>query len=319
MVDKETKGVHHKNMKRDMYQSLVSWKTSERRKPLVIQGARQTGKTFLLKEFGKNEYAQIHYFNFEEHPQLGQFFEKNLDPKRILSDLAIYSKRKIHPESDLIVFDEIQTSNAALNSLKYFQENTPEYHLAAAGSLLGVKLSSPGSFPVGKVNFLNSYPLTFLEFLEALGESGYRKILEDTQDFVPYAEPFHNELIDLLHQYYFVGGMPEAVKCYAERRNPEEVREIQQEILNSYVLDFAKHVPTSDIPKLTLLWNSLPTHLAQENRKFIFRAVKKGARGREYENALQWLEDAGLIYRANAVQKSQFPLKHYADRSSFKA
>src|SRR3989338_2845467 len=311
-------GVHHKNMKRDMYQSLISWKTSERRKPLVIQGARQTGKTFLLKEFGKSEYAQIHYFNFEEQPQLGQFFEKNLDPKRILSDLAIYSKRQIHPESDLIVLDEIQTSNAALNSLKYFQENTPEYHLAAAGSLLGVKLSSPGSFPVGKVNFLNSYPLTFLEFLEALGESRYRKVLEDTKDFVPYAEPFHNELIDLLHQYYFVGGMPEAVKCYAERRNPEEVREIQREILNSYVLDFAKHAPTSDIPKLTLIWNSLPMHLAQENRKFIFRAVKKGARSREYENALQWLEDTGLIYRANAVQKSQFPLKYYADKSSFK-
>lgn len=190
--------------------------------------------------------------------------------------------------------------------------------MAAAGSLLGVKLSSSGSFPVGKVNFLNIHPLTFLEFLEALGESDYRKVLEDTEDLVPYAEPFHKELIDLLHQYYFVGGMPEAVKCYAERRNPEEVREIQREVIDSYVLDFAKHAPTSDIPKLTLIWNSLPMHLAQENRKFIFRAVKKGARAREYENALQWLEDAGLIYRVNAVQKSQFPLKHYADRSSFK-
>jgi predicted AAA+ superfamily ATPase len=171
---------------------------------------------------------------------------------------------------------------------------------------------------VGKVNFLNIHPLTFLEFLEALGELDYRKILEGTEEIVPYVEPFHKELIDLLHQYYFVGGMPEAVKCYAERRNPEEVREIQREVIDSYVLDFAKHALTSDIPKLNLIWNSLPTHLAQENRKFIFRAVKKGARAREYENALQWLEDAGLIYRANAVQKSQFPLKHYADRSSFK-
>src|SRR3990167_5712916 len=214
-------GVHHKNMKRDMYQSLVSWKTSERRKPLVIQGERQTGKTFLLKEFGKSEYAQIHYFNFEEQPQLGQFFEKNLDPKRILSDLAIYSKRQIHPESDLIVFDEIQTSNAALNSLKYFQENTPEYHLAAAGSLLGVKLSSPGSFPVGKVNFLHLYPLTFLEFLGAVGESRQRKILEEAKLSSPLQQPFHQELVDLLHQYYFVGGMPEAVKSYSENHNPQ--------------------------------------------------------------------------------------------------
>lgn len=305
-------------MKRDAYQGLVDWKASERRKPLLLRGARQTGKTYLLQEFGKNEYQQVHYFNFEERSQLGQFFEKNLDPKRILSDLAIYSKSEIHPEKDLLIFDEIQTSNAALNALKYFQEQAPEYHLAAAGSLLGVKLSSPGSFPVGKVNFLDLHPLTFLEFLDAVGESHYRKVLEDTKDFVPYPEPFHQELTDLLHQYYFVGGMPEAVKCYAERRNPEEVRRIQREVIDSYVLDFAKHAPTSDIPKLTLIWDSLSQHLARENRKFIFRAVKKGARAREYENALGWLEDAGLIHGSCAVQKSQFPLKHYADRNCFK-
>jgi predicted AAA+ superfamily ATPase len=305
-------------MKRDVYQGLVSWKASERRKPLLLKGARQTGKTYLLKEFGKNEYAQVHYFNFEERSQFGQFFEKNLDPQRILTDLAIYTKAEIHPEKDLVIFDEIQTWNAALNSLKYFQEKAPEYHLAAAGSLLGVKLSSPGSFPVGKVNFLDLHPLTFLEFLDALGESRYRKVLEETKDFRPYPQPFHEELIDLLHQYYFVGGMPEAVKCYAERRNPEEIRQIQREVIDSYVLDFAKHAPNSDIPKLTLIWNSLPAHLARENRKFIFSAVKKGARAREYENALVWLEDAGLIHRASAVKKSQFPLKHYADRTCFK-
>ena len=285
---------------------------------MLLKGARQSGKTYLLREFGKNEYRQAHYFNFEEHSQLCKFFEKNLDPRRILSDLAIYSKSPIHPQKDLIIFDEIQTSNAALNSLKYFQEQAPEYHLAAAGSLLGVKLSSPGSFPVGKVNFLDLHPLTFLEFLDALGESRYRKILEETDEFRPYPEPFHKELVDLLHQYYFVGGMPEAVKSYAEKRNPEEVRQIQREIIDSYVLDFAKHAPASDIPKLTLIWDSLPRHLARENRKFIFSAVKKGARAREYENALVWLEDAGLIHRATAVQKSQFPLKHYADRNCFK-
>lgn len=305
-------------MKRDAYQSLASWKASERRKPLLFKGARQTGKTYLLLEFGKKEYSQVHYFNFEEVSRLGQFFEKNLDPKRILSDLAIYSKAQIRPQKDLVIFDEIQTCNAALNSLKYFQEQAPEYHLAAAGSLLGVKLSSPGSFPVGKVNFLNLHPLTFLEFLDALGESRYRKVLEDTEEIVPYAEPFHQDLMDLLHQYYFVGGMPEAVKCYAEKRDPEEVRQIQREVIDSYVLDFAKHAPTSDIPKLTLIWDSLPAHLARENRKFIFSALRKGARAREYENALVWLKDAGLIHRASAVRKSQFPLKHYADRSCFK-
>ncbi len=305
-------------MKRDAYQSLLSWKASERRKPLLLKGARQTGKTYLLLEFGKKEYEQVHYFNFEEISQLGQFFEKNLDPRRILSDLGIYSKAQIRPQRDLIIFDEIQTSNAALNSLKYFQEKAPEYHLAAAGSLLGVKLSSPGSFPVGKVNFLDLHPLTFLEFLEALGASRYRKVLEDTEELRPYPKPFHEELIDLLHQYYFVGGMPEAVTCYAEKRDPQEVRQIQREVIDSYVLDFAKHAPTSDIPKLTMMWDSLPSHLARENRKFIFSAVKKGARAREYENALVWLQDAGLIHRASAVQKSQFPLKHYADRSCFK-
>ncbi|MBI2500621.1 MAG: DUF4143 domain-containing protein, partial [Deltaproteobacteria bacterium] len=209
-------------------------------------------------------------------------------------------------------------SNAALNSLKYFQEQAPEYHLACAGSLLGVKLSTPRSFPVGKVNFLDLRPLTFLEFLEAVGESRYRMVLEETEKPVPYAEPFHQELIDLLHQYYFVGGMPEAVKCYAEKRDPFEVRQIQREVIDSYILDFAKHAPASDIPKLTLIWDSLLSHLAREHRKFIFSALKKGARAREYENALVWLKDAGLIHRASAVQKSQFPLKHYADQNCFK-
>ncbi|MBI4430121.1 MAG: ATP-binding protein [Candidatus Omnitrophica bacterium] len=305
-------------MKRDAYQNLVTWKNSERRKPLLLKGARQTGKTYLLIEFGKKEYEKVHYFNFEEVAQLSQFFEKNLDPRRILSDLAIYSKNQIRPGKDLIVFDEIQTSNAALNSLKYFHEQAPEYHLAAAGSLLGVKLSSPGSFPVGKVNFLDLHPLTFLEFLDAVGESRYRKVLEETEGFHPYAGPFHRDLIDLLHQYYFVGGMPEAVQYYAEKRDPGEIRQIQREVIDSYVLDFAKHAPPSDIAKLTLIWNSLPQHLARENRKFIFSAIKKGARAREYENALAWLDDTGLIYRASAVEKSQLPLKHYANQSCFK-
>ncbi len=305
-------------MKRDAYQSLAAWKQSPRRKPLLLKGARQTGKTYLLQEFGKKEYEQLHYFNFEEVPRLGQFFEKDLNPQRIISELAIYSKSQIRPDKDLIVFDEIQVSNKALNSLKYFHEQAAQYHLAAAGSLLGVKLSSPGSFPVGNVNFLDLYPLTFLEFLDALDESRYRKVLEETGNLVPYPDPFHRDLIDLLHQYYFVGGMPEAVKCYADSHDPQQVRQIQKEIIDSYVLDFAKHAPASDIRKLTLIWDSLPAHLARENKKFIFSAVKKSARAREYEYALVWLDDAGLIYRSSAVRKSRFPLKHYADRSCFK-
>jgi predicted AAA+ superfamily ATPase len=217
-----------------------------------------------------------------------------------------------------MVFDEIQVSNRALNSLKYFDEKRKDIHIAAAGSLLGVKLSSPGSFPVGKVNFLHLFPMSFMEFLGGIGEDRYRQLIEAVSEPISLSEAFHSHLVDLLRQYYFIGGMPEAVNHFARTGNVREVREIHQEIIKSYIMDFAKHAPASDIPKLTQLWDSIPKHLAKENKKFIFSAVKKSARAREYENALTWLEDAGLIYRATATRVAKSPLSHYADKACFK-
>lgn len=305
-------------MKRDIYQQLIDWKSNPRRKPLLLQGARQTGKTFILKAFGHNEYVNVIYCNFEEDPSLDRFFERDLDPDRIIKELAIYYDVEIRPSVDLMVFDEIQASNRALNALKYFDEKRKDIHIAAAGSLLGVKLSSPGSFPVGKVNFLHLFPMNFLEFLDGVGESRYRKLIEKVSGPISLTEAFHEHLNDLLRQYYFVGGMPEAVNHFVETAKMREVREIQEEIIKSYIMDFARHAPASDIPKLALLWNSIPKHLAKENKKFTFSAVKKSARAREYENALTWLEDSGLIHRATATSSAKSPLSHYADRSSFK-
>ena len=305
-------------MKREIYQKLLDWKSNPRRKPLLLQGARQTGKTFILKAFGRNEYGNIVYCNFEEDPGLDQFFKRDLNPDRIIKELSIYYDVEVRPGADLIIFDEIQVSNRALNALKYFDEKRKDIHIAAAGSLLGVKLSSPGSFPVGKVNFLHLFPMNFMEFLDGIGESRYRQLLENLSDPIPLSEAFHAHLVDLLRQYYFVGGMPEPVSHFAETANGREVREIQEEIIKSFIMDFAKHAPASDIPKLTLLWDSIPLHLARENKKFIFSAVKKSARAREYENALKWLEDAGLIYRATAIESVKSPLSHYADRACFK-
>jgi predicted AAA+ superfamily ATPase len=305
-------------MKRDIYQKLLDWKSSSRRKPLLLQGARQTGKTFILKAFGRNEYENIMYCNFEEDPGLDQFFSRDLNPERIVKELSIYCDVEIRPGADLVIFDEIQVSNRALNALKYFEEKKKDIHITAAGSLLGVKLSSHGSFPVGKVNFLHLFPMNFMEYLDGIGESRYRQLLENISDTIPLPEAFHVHLVDILRQYYFVGGMPEAVNHFVETANGREVREIQEEIVKSYIMDFAKHAPTSDIPKLTLLWDSIPMHLAKENKKFIFSAVKKSARAREYENALKWLEDAGLVFRATAVGSAKGPLSHYADKACFK-
>jgi len=283
-----------------------------------LQGARQTGKTYIIKAFGNNEYENVVYCNFEEDPGLDAFFQRDLNPERILTDLSIYYNHEIRPDADLLVFDEIQTSNRALNALKYFDEKRNDVHIMAAGSLLGVKLSAPGSFPVGKVNFLYLFPMTFMEFLDGMGESRYRQLLENVNEPIPLSESFHAYLIDLLRKYYFIGGMPEAVKHFVETGNGAETRQIQEEIIKSYIMDFAKHAPVFDMPKLTRIWDSIPRHLAKENKKFIFSAVKKGARAREYENALTWLEDAGLIHRATALEAVKYPLKHYADSGCFK-
>lgn len=218
----------------------------------------------------------------------------------------------------LIVFDEIQFSNDALNSLKYFNEEANNYHIVAAGSLLGIRLSLPKSFPVGKVNFINMYPLTFLEFLDATGRNELRRLIENTTEINTYPAPFHNELLHLLRTYYYIGGMPEVVKHFAESNDYFEVRDIQKEIIDSYILDFAKHAPPSDIPKLSMIWDSIPHQLGKENKKFIFSALKKSARAREYENALRWLHDAGLIYKVNLVNNIKIPLKGFEDNQSFK-
>jgi predicted AAA+ superfamily ATPase len=305
-------------MQRDLYAKLKAWKASTRRKPLVLQGARQTGKTYILREFGAAEYESVLYCNFEENAALDTLFQKDLDPDRIIAELYLYLHGQTRPGTGLVIFDEIQASDKALNSLKYFSEKRPDIHIAAAGSLLGIKLSAPGSFPVGKVNFLYLYPMTLLEFLDALGETRYRQLLENKVDLEPLSDAFHSQLTDLLRRYYFVGGMPEAVKYYTDSGDIQDVREIQKEIVTAYTLDFAKHAATPDIPKLSLLWDSIPKHLARENKKFVFSAVKKGARARSFDSGLTWLEDTGLIHRANAVRRSTLPLKHYADNTCFK-
>ncbi len=305
-------------MKRDIYQQLLAWKSSERRKPLLLKGARQTGKTYILKEFGKNEYKNVFYFNFEEESALEELFRRDLKPHRIIKQLATYRKAEIIPGRDLVIFDEIQVSNNALNSLKYFREEANEFHIAAAGSLLGVKLSVPKSFPVGQVNFLELFPLTFFEFLDAVGENRYREMLEELTRLEPVAGVFHEELMDLLKQYYVVGGMPEAVKYFVKTGSLVEVRTIHREIIDAYVLDFAKHAPAPDIPKISLIWDSIPSQLARENKKFIFSAIKKSARARDYESALLWLEDSGLILRSFAVSVVKHPLKGYKNQNIFK-
>jgi hypothetical protein len=305
-------------MNRDVYKDLMAWKTSVRRKPLLLKGARQTGKTWLLKEFGRKAYENCAYFNFEEDAGLRSFFTGRLDPQRLIENLSVYHGRPIRPEKDLLIFDEIQACNEALNALKYFQENAGDYHVAAAGSLLGIKLSTPNSFPVGKVNFIHLHPMSFPEFLDAMGENRYRQVLENISRIEPIPNPFHEELTRWLRLYYCVGGMPEAVDHYANTRDLAGARQIQKEILNSYILDFAKHAPTPDIPKLTHIWASVPTQLARENRKFIFSAVRKSARSREYESAVLWLEDAGLIHRSFLVTAGRQPLKGYMDRDCFK-
>ena len=283
-----------------------------------MRGSRQTGKTYLLRAFGKEEYAATHYFNFEKTPALAGFFDRDLDPRRIVRELSILTGEKIQADSSLIVFDEIQACNAALNSLKYFQEEAGEYHVACAGSLLGVALSTPRSFPVGKVDFVDLHPMTFCEFLDGIGESRYRRVVENHNEIHPFPEAFHQTLQELLRTYYYVGGMPEAVAVFAANRDLANVREVQNSSTDAYVLDFAKHAPTSDVPKISAIWESLPKHLSRENKKFVFSAVRKGARSRDYENAIIWLEKTGLIHRAFGVETARLPLKGHADRRSFK-
>ena len=305
-------------MKRAAYERLLAWKRAALRKPLLMRGARQTGKTYLLQAFGKEQYTATHYFNFEKTPDLASLFERDLDPRRIVRDLSIFAGVRILPGGSLIIFDEIQACNAALNSLKYFAEEAGQYHVAAAGSLLGVALSTPRSFPVGKVDFIDLYPMTFVEFLDALGEGRYRGVVESQSELSPFPEAFHHALLDLLRAYYYVGGMPEVVAYYVATRDVPAVRAVQRAIVDAYVLDFAKHAPPREVARIIAVWESVPRHLARENKRFIFSAIHQSARARAYEDAIVWLEGAGLIHRAFAVETARLPLRGYADRRSFK-
>lgn len=305
-------------MKRDIYRLLEEWKQSKRRKPLVLNGARQVGKTYALKHFGNTSYKKMAYLNFEKDEKLGQYFEGSLDPKQLIKILSIHTEIEIEPHRTLLVLDEIQECPKALNSLKYFCEEASEYHVVTAGSLLGVKTAGEKGFPVGKVNFLHLYPLTFFEFLSALNQDQTRLFLEDYHTYEPLPNPMHEKLIQLLKLYFFVGGMPEAVAEYAKTEKLSVVREIHLEILNAYEKDFAKHAPPHEIMKITTVWKQVHRQLAKENKKFIFAAIRKSARGRDYEEAIQWLSDAGLIHKSYVVESPKLPLSAYADNNIFK-
>lgn len=305
-------------MERTIYQRLKKWKQAENRKPLILQGARQVGKTFLLKSFAKREYRTYCYINFEENPLFKTFFQGSLHPTIILQQLSLYLNKEILAHETLIIFDEIQECPESLTSLKYFYEEANQYHVIGAGSLLGVKMANHRSFPVGKVNFLFLYPFNFFEFLMALEKSSLKNYLENYNCSDPLPIAIHEQLLQLLYLYIFIGGMPEAIKSYRDSQNPAEVRKIQDEILKAYLLDFAKHAPPQQINRISVVWNSIPTHLAKENKKFIFSAIAQSARAREYEAAIQWLLDAGLIYQSFNVTKPAFPLEHYAEKNNFK-
>lgn len=304
-------------MKRFIMDKLISWKASSTRKPLILKGARQVGKTYILKQFGTENYSDMVYFNFDHDENLCDLFSNTKDPKRILEQLVLVSGKKIVPKDTLIFFDEIQECPNALNSLKYFCEEMPDYHIVCAGSLLGIRLSHT-SFPVGKVDFLNLYPMTFSEFLMADGCSNLVEYMNKLDRVEKIDKVFESKLEEKLKAYFIVGGMPEAVKVWVTEKDIEKVNYILDNILLSYENDFAKHTTDSEANKISLIWNGIPSQLAKENKKFIYQVIKDGARAREYEGALNWLNDANLINKVYNVSKPDFPLKAYNDLSSFK-
>lgn len=303
-------------MYRTAMESLIRWKNSTRRKPLIIEGARQVGKTWLMKEFGRQQYANTVYINFDSNSQMASLFSTDLDTKRLLLGLELYAGHKITAEDTLLIFDEIQEVPRALASLKYFCEDAPQYHIVCAGSLLGIALHEGTSFPVGKVDFLKLYPLSFKEFLMATGKERFAELL-DSGDFSMITS-FKQTYIDALKYYYFVGGMPEAVQCFAEDNDFAEVRTIQKRILAAYEQDFSKHAPNEIVPKLRMLWNSIPSQLAKENKKFLYGLVREGGRAKEYETAIMWLVDCGLVYKVSRVNAAGLPLQAYEDLKAFK-
>ena len=301
-------------MKRLIFQQLLDWKNNPNRKPLIIQGARQVGKTWLMKEFGRQHYQKTAYIIFTDSPEAAQIFDGNYDLDRILLHLKIFSNTEIQADDTLIVLDEIQECERALNSLKFFNENAKNYHIIAAGSLLGVAVRKKQySFPVGQVDFLNLYPLNFKEFLTAIGEEKLSHLLlhKDWQSI----KIFHQKYINLLKQYMFIGGMPEAVQSFVDFQDFNKVRSIQNNILIGYREDFSKYTEAKNIPKIMAVWNSLPAQLSKENKKFTYQQIQKGARAREYENAIEWLVLTGLVHKINRISKPNLPLLSYQDNN----
>lgn len=304
-------------MKRFILEELIKWKNSKYRKPLILKGARQIGKTYILKQFGKENYEDIAYFNFDHDEDLQNLFESSKNPQRILEQLTFIYKKEIKPEKTLIIFDEIQECPNALNSLKYFQEEANEYHIVCAGSLLGIRLSHT-SFPVGKVEFLNMYPMTFSEFLIADNCENLVEYMKSIKSIEKIPDIFFNQLEEKLKAYFIIGGMPEAVQVWVNEKNIELVERVQRNILKAYESDFSKHTQNNEANKISLIWNSIPSQLAKENKKFLYQTIKEGARAREYEGALNWLNDANLIYKVYNVTKTDLPLIAYNDLSAFK-
>lgn len=304
-------------MERTIMEALVKWKRKSNRKPLILQGARQVGKTWVMKEFARRHYTYMAYINMDHNLHMAESFKKDFDVQRILEDIGIESHTKILPEETLIIFDEVQEIPEALSCLKYFCENAPQYHVIAAGSLLGVAQHKGISYPVGKVNLLNMFPLSFKEFLFALGEENLASYIGNPQS--DKVSTFRDKYIELLKKYYYIGGMPEAVITYLNGRDYDEVREFQKNILTLYENDFSKHIDSkTQLERTRMVWNSLPVQLAKENRKFFFGQIKKGARSKDFEVSIQWLLDCGLIYKVFAVEKPGMPLKAYTDFSAYK-
>ena len=303
-------------MYRIAIEKLYQWKESKRRKPLIIEGARQVGKTWLMKEFGEKAYQDTIYINFDSNSRMSELFSEDLNVDRLIMGIELYAGKKIDPDHTLLIFDEVQEVPKALSSLKYFYENAPQYHIVCAGSLLGIALHGGTSFPVGKVDFLNLYPLSFKEFLMATTGERFAELLEN-QDY-QMVNAFKQTFIDALKQYYFVGGMPEAVESFVEEKDFNEVREIQKRILSAYEQDFSKHAPIEIVPKIRMVWNSIPSQLSKENKKFIYGLVREGGRAKEYETAIMWLCDCGLIHKVSRVNAAGLPLKAYEDLKAFK-
>lgn len=303
-------------MERFALKQLKLWKNSQNRKPLVLNGARQVGKTWLLQEFARQEYAKEAYIVCRKNALVQQLFSKDFDIDRILRGLRAISSVDITPGDTLIILDEIQDIPEAIEALKYFYEQAPEYHIAVAGSLLGISLHNGVSFPVGKVDELDVLPMSFGEFLLAKGEAEAYRLLEN--HVFDTILPLHEKFVDLLRQYYYVGGMPEAVLNYVETGALQEVRRIQQTILRGYNQDFSKHAPKEQVPRIRMVWQSVPSQLCKENKKFIYGALRKGARANDFELAIQWLLDAGLLYKVPRCNKLELPLAIYEDLSAFK-